>query len=173
MKQFLFSAIAAALLLPALVWAQPNQQEAGWRGHARMQERMFDKLKLTDEQRDQIRTLGVANEKAQTELFAKIRNARIDMRELFHAATLDRSAIEKQMNVVSDLEHKAQMNRLDHLFAVYKVLTPEQQKLWREHMGRMWGMDGMRRGMPHRGGPGIGMLDDDAPAGPPEAPEQD
>ena len=171
MKRFFLSALAAALLVPTLVLAQPDPGNTGPRRPAMMRGRMWEQLKLTDDQHDQIRTLSVANQKAQTELFAKIRIARIDLRELFRATSLDRSAIEKQMNVVSDLEQRGKMNRLDHFFAVYKLLTPEQQKTWRNSVGRMGWMDGM--GMRGRGRPGIGMLENEMPMGSPDSPIPD
>ena len=169
MKRTVTLLLASLVLLPAMSLAQPGHREGGRRAPMHMQQRMFERLGLTDDQRDQIRKLSLDHAKAQTDIAAKIRVARIDLRELFLTDKLDRNAIEKQMNSVSDLQQRAKINRLDHMFAVYKILTPEQQKKWREHMANMGTWDGSM--MRHRPGPGMGMLDDPAPRH--DQPEED
>jgi Spy/CpxP family protein refolding chaperone len=56
------------------------------------------------------------------------------VKELFAAASPDKGAIEKKMKEVSELQFQEKVNGLDHLFAVRAMLTPEQQKLWKELM---------------------------------------
>jgi hypothetical protein len=41
------------------------------------------------------------------------------------------------MKEVSELQYQEKLNGLDHLFAVKAILTPEQQKMWKEHMKQM------------------------------------
>ena len=160
MRRILMFTLAAVLVLPLLSLAQPGPEGAGRRSPMRMQQRIFEHMKLTDDQRDQIRKLSLEHAKAVTEIDAKIRVARLDLRELFVAEKLDRGAIEKQIEMISGLQQRTKMIQLDHMFAVYKILTPEQQNLWRKHMGRM----GERAGpMHHRGGRWMGMLDEHGP----------
>jgi Spy/CpxP family protein refolding chaperone len=167
---------AAAIALTSAAVAQPGPDAAkGDRPMGRHQ-RMMDQLNLTEKQHDQIEKLRLEHQKAATEMHAKIRIARLELRELFLADKLDRGAIEKKTDAITDLQRKAKTQLLDHLFAVYDVLTPDQQKIWKKHAGMM-GMGprgrmhqrggGMRPGMGYgmndgeeeMVGPGFGMLD--------------
>src|SRR5512140_3535630 len=157
MRQFGAILAALALALTTAAIAQPGPGAMGSDRPMQRHQRMMDRLNLTEKQRDQIAKLRIDRQKAATEIQAKIRIARLDMRELFLADKLDRGAIEKKADAISDLQSKAKSQLLDHLFAVYDILTPEQQKIWKEQMGSM-GM-GMRGRMHQRGGgmnPGMG-----------------
>ncbi len=171
MRRYLAFLLAAVLILPAFSLAQPAQQTGNRRHPMQMRERMLGNLGLSDEQRGQIRKLALDHQKAQTEMTAKIQVARLDLRELFLADKPDRDAIAKQMGVVSDFQQKAKLSQLDHMFAVYKILTPEQQKKWREHMAHFGEGAGpmMRHGRTGKGmgmGMGIGMMEpQDQPMG--------
>ena len=92
------------------------------------------KLNLTDDQQSQMHKLRIDLQKKQATVQSKIRLARLDIEELFMAATPDKGAIEKKMKEVSDLQYQEKLNGLDHMFAVKAILTPEQQKLWKDHM---------------------------------------
>jgi len=102
-------------------------------------------------------TVRASFEKKMIETQAKIRLVRVDLRELAGAEKPDRAAIEKKLGEISDLQLKEKLALVDHLFQAKGILTPEQQKKFREHMaGRLLnegGMPGGRRGgmMPHRG----------------------
>ena len=86
-------------------------------------------------------------EKKTTQTNSKIQLARLDLKELFMADKPDKGAVEKQIKVISDLQHQQKLNHIDHLFAVRDILTPEQQKMWKEHAGGMlMGADGPRGG---------------------------
>jgi Spy/CpxP family protein refolding chaperone len=114
-------------------------------------------LNLTEKQMDDLHGLRASFEKKMIETQAKIRLVRVDLRELAGAEKPDRAAIEKKLGEISDLQLKEKLALVDHLFQAKGILTPEQQKKFREHMaGRLLnegGMPGGRRGgmMPHRG----------------------
>jgi len=95
---------------------------------------LMSKLKLTEDQQAQMQKMRIDLQKKQTALQAKIRIARLEMEELFGAATLDRAAIEKKMKEVSELQYQEKLNGLDHLFSVKAILSPEQQKIWKDHI---------------------------------------
>jgi Spy/CpxP family protein refolding chaperone len=92
------------------------------------------KLNLTEDQQAQIDKLRLELQKKQVTLRSKIDVARLEIKELFGAVSPDKAAIEKKMKEVSELQLQEKLNGLDHLFAVKAILTPEQQKLWKEHM---------------------------------------
>jgi Spy/CpxP family protein refolding chaperone len=148
MKQSMRStAILLLCLATTVALAQPM-------GRMGMRDRMMDRgeriksqLKLTDAQEKQMAKLRIELQKKQIPIQAKIKTARLEMQELMMADKPDRSAIEKQMKVVSDLQYQAKLNHLDHMLAVRSILTPEQLEIWKKHRG------GMRHdfGPPHRG----------------------
>ena len=158
MKRGIVIVAALGLLLPLSAPAQPGPGQRMHRPQMRTQQRLMERLGLSDQQKEQVRKLSFEHQKAQTELMSKIRIARLDMREMLLADKPDRSALEKKLSAISDLQNQAKVNQLHHLFAVFDLLTPEQQKKFKSHMSGM--------GMEHGGmGPGagdhwMGMLSD-------------
>ena len=161
--------LTAALFVAATIMAsaqppaqQPERPQAG-RGQMErrmnMRHPMLEQLNLTDQQKGEMQKLRVEMEKQSVQTGAKIHLARIEMRELFTADKPDRGAIEKRMKEVSDLEFQMKLDRLNHMFAVNALLTPEQQKIWKQHMGSLGSMGPMiRREIRKRIGPGFGEM---------------
>jgi len=133
-------------------FAQPAE---GRRPMERMQEMKHDfmsKLALTDQQQKDMQKLRIDLEKKQTQLTAKIRTERLDLRSAFLADNPDRAAIEKGLKSISDLHYQMKLNRLDHWYAVKAMLTPEQQKTWKQGLDKfMSEMGGRRAGMMRQG----------------------
>ena len=133
--------IAAAAA--SLSFAQPGMGPgpgAGWKGGSEgrgMRQEMKAKLNLTEQQETQMQTLRFDLEKKQTTLQSKIKLLRIDMKELLAGENPEKNAIAKKMKEVSDLQLQEKMNVLDHMFAAKAILTPEQQKIWKQHMKQM------------------------------------
>ena len=160
--------LLAFLALPLVVLAQPEKEIKiiTKRGPAIERIEMndhgenigmpiFDMLKLTDDQEKDLMKLRFDMQKKQTDARAKVQTAQIELKELFTADNPDRAAIEKKTKEIADLKTKLQLNRLDHWFAVNKILKPEQQKIWKKHIGKDRGMGMKDRGM--RFGPKIKM----------------
>ena len=115
---------------------------------------MLEQLNLNDQQQEQMEKLRADNHRAQVQTRSKIELARIDLRELYNAEKTDRSAIEKKLKEISDLQHQLKLNHLNHFFAVNNILTPEQQKIWKKHIGGMG--DQVRERVMRRMGRGMG-----------------
>ncbi len=159
--------LAAGLVGPAFAQSgMDNDSDARPRRGAR-QDRMAmaEKLNLSEKQQSQMDKLRIDKQKKQVALQGKIRLLRVEIQELYLPENPDRNAIEKKMKEVSDLQHQAKVAALDHMFAVRTILTPEQQKLWKQHVrktgpgkhqGMMMGGEGrmMQRqgGIMNRGG---------------------
>ncbi|MEK9138497.1 MAG: periplasmic heavy metal sensor, partial [Bacteroidota bacterium] len=124
-------------------------------------DRLRDALNLTDQQESQVKKLHLDLEKKQVQVHSKIHLARLDMKEIYLSDKADRSGLEKLLKQVSDLQYQLKMNHLDFWFAVNGILTPEQQKIWKQHMGMMAGemRDRMHRRMRHMGPPMRDMPD--------------
>ena len=95
---------------------------------------IFAKLNLSEDQQTQVEKMRIDMQKKQTALDSKIRIARLEMQEIYNAATPDRNAIEKKMKEISDMQLQEKLIHVDHQFAVKAILNPEQQKIWKEHM---------------------------------------
>ena len=139
-----FVVVLGMLAFASMAIAQPDP---GPRNMPRHQE-MMGKLNLTDQQKSDMQKLRLEMEKKQVQIQSKIQLQRIDLRELFAADKPDRAAIEKGIKAVSELQLQEKMNMVDHLFAVNALLTPEQQKIWKQTIGQRLGMmSGEMRGM--------------------------
>jgi Spy/CpxP family protein refolding chaperone len=136
--------IFAVILMAAMVTAAFGQEPGPGTGqgpgpragdhHMAMHKGLMAKLNLTEDQQGQMDKMRLELEKKQTALRSRIRIAQLEVKELFAATSPDKGAIEKKMKEVSELQFQEKVNGLDHLFAVKAILTPEQQKLWKEHM---------------------------------------
>ena len=154
--------LSSMILATSVAVSQPGEGRMEMHMQKGMHEPFIEKLKLSDQQEAQIRKLRVQFQKNQVQVHSQIRMARLDLKELFLAEKLERDAIEKTVRAISGLEQQAKLSRIDHLFAVYEILTPEQRKLWKKHMGEggtemRERMHDMRRHMDMQG-----MIQDDA-----------
>ncbi len=164
------SRVTVTLLLLAtaafMAFAQPpGGQRRANRMNAKPQ--LAEALNLTDQQKTQVEKMHLDLERKQAQLHSRIQVARLDMKEAYLADKIDRSAIEKSVKQVSDLQSQLKMNFVDFWFSVDGILTPDQQKAWKQHaMGMMDGMRGRLRDRMHMGGRGM-------TPGPPGAEEKD
>jgi len=138
----MFKKLAALFMIAAAVsfsFAQPGLGPGPNAGpNARsMRQEMKAKLNLTEAQETQMQKLRFDLEKKQTTVQSKIKLLRIDMKELLAGENPEKNAIEKKMKEVSDLQLQEKLNVLDHMFTVKGILTPEQQKIWKQHMKQM------------------------------------
>jgi Spy/CpxP family protein refolding chaperone len=101
-------------------------------------QRFMQQLKLTDQQRKDISDLRMEMAKQAIAEQAKIKTARLELAELFKADSPDKSAIETKVEEISGLQTGIRQARIDHWFAVNKLLNPDQQKIWKSMLGRTW-----------------------------------
>jgi len=136
--RWMMSTAVTLILATAMAFGQQGMQNVpGPMGQA-MGERFMQQLKLTDEQRKEIGDLRFEMAKLAIDQQAKIKTARLELAELFRADTPDKSAIEKKVDEISRLQTQMRVARIDHWFAVNKLLNPDQQKIWKRMLGRMW-----------------------------------
>lgn len=95
---------------------------------------IFAKLKLSDEQKEQMKNIRFETQKKEIELHSKLALSRLELGRLVMSETPDKAAIEKKMNEVVANEASLKMNKLNGWFEANKNLTPEQQKIWREFL---------------------------------------
>ena len=96
--------------------------------------RSMNDLNLTDAQQEQFQKISFDAQKKQIELRAKMETAKLELRRLMHADAVDKSAIEKKLNDIASARTALEMNRINGWIEKNKVLTPEQQKLWKKSL---------------------------------------
>jgi Spy/CpxP family protein refolding chaperone len=101
-------------------------------GQAPGQGKLMKELKLTDQQQDQFDKVKFETQKKMIELKAKTATSKLELSRLMDAEVIDKSAIEKKMNEIAANEVSIRMNHLNSWIELNKVLTPEQQKLWKK-----------------------------------------
>lgn len=151
MRHTLATLAMLTLLAAGSVQAQPPGRSGPMdhmRGMREMRGNDLAALNLSDEQQGKIGKLRIDFQKKAVATKAKIAAARLDIKALMMADKPDRASIEKTIKAISDLQYQQKIDRLDHMFAVRDVLTPEQRKQWKDHMGTMRGRmrDRMRPG---------------------------
>ena len=141
-----------------MAFAQPPQGMGMGRGGGMegRHQQLKEALHLTDQQEAQIQKFRLDLERKQAQVHSRIQLARLDMKEMYLSDKIDRSALEKSIKEVSDLQHQQKLNFVDFWFSVNGILKPEQQKVWKQHVGMMvnemrhrfrGGMHPGRRGM--------------------------
>ena len=132
--------------------------------------RLKQELGLSDAQVSQLQKLHSDQQKAGLRKRADLQVARIELRDLLGAATVDEKGVAAKVKELGDLQASVLRARVDGQLAFRKVLTPEQfEKFKSMRMDRPRGprpdgpRPGMRRG-PRRGpggGPGVPGFDQD------------
>ncbi|RMH07104.1 MAG: periplasmic heavy metal sensor [Nitrospirae bacterium] len=126
---------------------------------------MKEELGLSDQQIEALRAVESDYRKTMIKMDADLRIAFIDLSSALDQKDPNHQAVEAQVDKVADLQEKLMMYRVDALFKIKEILTPEQYEKFRvrlreeiEHIGHglsAWvhGMGGM---MGHRMGYGHG-----------------
>jgi Spy/CpxP family protein refolding chaperone len=99
--------------------------------------RMLGQLKLTDDQRKDVEKLRFDLRKKSVDQQARLKTSRLELAELFKADNPDQSAIQKKASDISQLQSQQRAMLIDHWFAVNKLLTPDQQKVWKRLSARL------------------------------------
>ena len=115
-----------------------------------------EKLNLSDDQRTKLADIHDRQERAAVPIHGDLRVASLDLRKLMRADKPDLRTIDAQIDRIASLRASLHKARVAGMLEARAVLTPAQQKLMREHHGRMMGR-GMHEGHGRRGGLGMGM----------------
>lgn len=135
----------------------------------------FEALDLTQEQKDQMRSLRTKNRKAMIELKAKAELAQVELHELMRERNPSEKKVEQAVAKINAARGKMMERQVKQKLAMKKVLTDEQlQKLEEMPKGRRGGGEGgryfrgQRRGHPGQGqGMGMGWHQQGQPQGNP------
>ena len=132
MKRLLAFMLASILLVSAqLVFAQAPEDEDDPTGLFE-QKPMLGRLKLNDQQKKQVEQMWFDMQKQMVGVRARRQTAMLELRQLLSAENPDKAAIEKKMNEGAQIGVQAATMRLNQWFEVNKILTADQQQVWKE-----------------------------------------
>lgn len=172
MKRITIITLALVLFTGITLSAQPAWgNNRNYDGKPRFgQQRMMEKLNLTDEQKDQFADIRLQNEKKDIELQSQIKLTRLEKREEMLKDSPDKSTILSLTEKITNLQGERKTNKIEMMFAMRELLTPEQIEIWKTSCranGDFFGPcmnDGRFNKMrnPRHGRPGFGWnIDDD------------
>ena len=110
----------------ALMCSKVGKEELAKKG-AEHQDKFLKKLKLTNEQKEQVKKIRQANSDA---MFAQVQKIRGAHTELMGAVEKDgtKESIRERFNALSKEKETLMSMKLDQMFAIREVLTPEQRQ---------------------------------------------
>ncbi|MEX0602338.1 MAG: periplasmic heavy metal sensor [Bacteroidota bacterium] len=149
MKHIMFFPVALLMFIaaPLTLTAQGHGRGPGLQDRG---QRIHERLNLTDAQSKDFDKLRIERQKQQIDFRAQHSKARLELREIFRSDNPDRKVVDQKLAEISRLDDQRRKALADHWFAMQKILTPEQQKIWRESAPLLGGEfhSGMRgRGM--------------------------
>ena len=132
MKKYFVAMLVVALFGISNAQEQPSEPAMKKPMSHMGKENLMAKLKLTDEQKKQMKELKFETDKKAIELRSQLALSKLELGRLLASDAPDKDAIEKKINEVAANETALHINKLDGWFEANKFLTPEQQKEWRE-----------------------------------------
>lgn len=134
MKKMIPGIFAGALSVVVLFWAfdAMGRTGLGGTGHHDAASADADRLELTDEQREKIKTLRSAYARDMVQLRADTRLARIELRELMSETSPDIDKVRELAAAVSTAQGSVFERGAVFRTEFRNVLTPEQQEKLRE-----------------------------------------
>ena len=132
-KSSLIAGIIVVVLIAAAVNFYPQQREKN-RGES-PRGRMFEKLDLTQDQKDKIEQFSITHQKEMIDLRADLQKKRLDMRELVRKGNFSRSDFLNIVNELNGARDKIATAKANHMMDIYSLLTDQQKKIFSEmHM---------------------------------------
>lgn len=125
-----FSTLAALLLTTAVALGQDPLTAPKHPMEAPYQ-RLMMALNLTDEQKKEVETIHFDAAKQAIATRSKIATANLEFRQLLHAENPDKAAIEKKISEIAQFKTQVVQTKIGNWFTINKLLTPEQQKVWK------------------------------------------
>jgi Spy/CpxP family protein refolding chaperone len=124
MKKHIVLITILLVVFGAQLYSQPNEAKA--------LHKIMGKLNLTDEQKKDVEKIHFDAAKQSVAQKAKLATGRIELQQLLKTDNPDKSAIEKKINEMADIGVQLRIIKLNSWFAINKILTPDQQKIWKK-----------------------------------------
>lgn len=124
MKRVTIMMVAVLMVFSTQLFSQPD--------HGFGLQKIIGKLNLTEPQRKDVEKIGVDMAKQMVTLKASLATAKIDLRQLLKSDIPEKSAIEKKISEMANIGVQLRMNKINSWFAINKLLTLDQQKIWKK-----------------------------------------
>ncbi|MDR3628639.1 MAG: Spy/CpxP family protein refolding chaperone [Ignavibacteriaceae bacterium] len=105
----------------------------GMKGMMAHKDDMMKKLNLSDQQKDKIADLKTSFQKNMVDLRSDLKKNQIDLKSLRSKDNITREDLIASVDKVNKSKNAIALAFANHIFDVYQVLTPEQQKTWKEN----------------------------------------
>lgn len=148
------AATAALAIAPVLLVAQPGHGPGPHHGRGRMMERLFERLDLTDDQKEAVHNTMLEN-REQTQALHEERIAkRRALGQAIHADFFDENAVRQAAADLAAVDADLAVRRAQMFQKINKVLTPEQRERMKDLIEDWHFMADEFRGRPPGRGPG-------------------
>lgn len=147
-------AVIGGLIFVGLVWSQPPDPEPNPAPFEPPQVPvpelavppmgLMSLPNLTDAQREQIQNLWVKHLKEVMPLETDLKIKKMELALLWQAEELEAKQIVAKVKEIGELQNKIELARVNQKIEIYKLLTPEQRKAFRQGVG-MRGLGRMGR----------------------------
>ena len=121
-----------------------------------MREKIFDKLNLTDAQKDKIAKLKTDFQTKMVDLKANLQKDMIALKTLRSKDEVNRSEVIASVEAVNKSRNAIALALANHQMDVRDILTPEQRKIAKDHLSGMFMGMGRQGMMRHFRGNGMG-----------------
>jgi Spy/CpxP family protein refolding chaperone len=115
---------------------RPIRQKMGMMG--RMD--LMKKLNLTDQQKQKFADMRIAFQKKMVDLKADLKKNKLDLEALKIDGNLNRNDVIAAVEKVNKSSDAITVAFANHMLDMYEVLTPDQQKIWKENAPKFGNM---------------------------------
>ena len=101
---------------------------------------LMKKLNLTEQQKQKFADLRIAFEKKMVDLRADLKKNKLDLQALRVNGNFNRNDVIAAVEKINKSKDAISIAVANHLLDMYEVLTPDQQKIWKENAPKLWNM---------------------------------
>ncbi|MEO8399151.1 MAG: Spy/CpxP family protein refolding chaperone [Ignavibacteriaceae bacterium] len=134
---FILAAIFTVLIFSGISSAQPDPPKEKMKPRGDMME----KLNLTDSQKDKLKEFRMTQEKEMIDLKAQLKKDQLSLKEIRSKDNFSRSEIISTVEKINQSKNKIALKIANNRMDMYEVLTPEQQKIWKENAKHFGGKE--------------------------------
>lgn len=139
----LMAAVVSCLLITNAVYAQgaKEYENKGAPAEIKQGEKIFDQLNLTPEQKQKLQANRQTQRQQMQGIMTSLREKYKSLQEALKNPAVTRTSVQEIVDEIKALQAKQTDLRLDGIFSVKEILTPEQyvkfQQLMEEKAGKM------------------------------------
>jgi Spy/CpxP family protein refolding chaperone len=133
-KLLLIAAVALSVALSAYAGNQPEKSGCKKGAEKMMKCNCFSKMNLTDKQKDEITAMKKAFVEQKMKQREEMSKLQTSIMEMINSDKPDNAAIEKKIDEQAKLWITGKKAMVEHMMKMKALLTPEQLKIWKEHM---------------------------------------